>query len=189
MSRIGQQIDELTVDHQMIYATMGQPHPSPDQTRIRHVRSGYGHPDAARSDWLRDLAGVLAGWEDVVRDREAHSPRRHRLGEHAATCASLTYLRAQVRVLARVDEETDGVVGGELAVLHRMALVLTDQARPDERVSVPCPQCGVLALSRHVGVDGGDRIRCGQCGVAYEAERYGWLVRLAMHAVMSAART
>lgn len=168
-------LDWIGWDYVTLRATMPQPVRRGPRTRSSTSKV-YGHPAEWASDTLAEIAGLLNGWEDTLREALGHEPAVHPgHAEHRRVALGLDYLTAWFDQLCTFDGAADAAVEFE-AIHHSIQRGLGHTGR-SEFVRLPCPHCGMLSLFRTIAA-GRDEIDCRNCGAVVTNAEYGLYTRI-----------
>jgi ribosomal protein S27E len=168
-------LDWIGWDYVTIRATMPKPVSRGARTRSSGSKV-YGHPAEWASDTLAEIANLLNGWEDTLREALGHDPAVHPGHvEHRRVALGLNYLTNWFDQLCTFEGAADAAA--EFEQLHhgiRRALGHTGRS---EFVKLPCPQCEMLSLFRTISA-GRDEIDCRSCGAVVTKAQYGLYTRI-----------
>lgn len=177
----------LVEDFVLIRDTMPKPvvHAGP-KTRAGGSRT-YGHPAEWASDKLREIADLLAGWEDNLREYLGHEPPTTGTNELLRVNAAYRYLANWFDHLCTFPAAGDAAT--ELDELHRGIRRALGGGPAAQHLPTPCPNCDLLSLFRTtiVGID--DVIDCRSCGYKVPLEQYEFYTRLLLTEIVAEKKT
>jgi len=160
------------------YALLRLDLPTPAATGGTRVKTSPepGHPAEWASDTARDIAAKLNETEDALRDHVGLIPAPHPFTSEPGRVEH-AYRTLTAHFDALCDSPGAATAAQELHDLHRSIRTRLGETSPRQHLPTPCPDCGLLTLSRFVGFDRSDRITCGNCRCVIRAEHYELYVR------------
>lgn len=182
------QLDDLVLDYVLIATTMPQPIVT-DVSGVRAKRGTPGHPRAWASDTLRQIAEILDGAEDSLRDVVGDTPpappgtaRESRIVARASQ-----YLRTHFDALCTFPGARD--VAAEITDTHRHIRSALGMNRIWYRLPTPCPWCESITLVRTLDRNTTDSISCDGCGKSFTEENFQWYARHLLDRIIDEADT
>lgn len=177
--RFRRTITWLVHDWIHLRSTLPKPTGGNLDNRIKRSSPTPGHPAEWASDTTRRIADTLNEIDDDLCDH------LNRLPPPPPQASELARVRHAYGTLTR---NFDALVlapcaepaATEIHDLHRHIRTRLGRTNPKIHVPTPCPSCGLILLSRHIGLDRSDRIVCENpdCDRVVKEEHYALLVRI-----------
>ena len=177
-------LDDIVLDYVHLATTMPQPTIPEDQTNIRTPKTSFGHPREWASDQLRKIMNTLDGAEDGLRDHQHHTPPAPpgTAREAFIVNRSWTYLTAHFDALCTypgAEATADNIHEIHSTIRRNLGL-----GQIHKRLPTPCPDCGLITLTRTLDRATTDQITCDNCHRIIREDHYGLYARMVLDTLL-----
>lgn len=178
-SRYMRIIDRLAWNYVAIRDTLPRGQSNPDERAVKITAREYGHPAEQASDVARAVADQLNEAHDGLADHRGDNPPPHPQNREAGKVQSahryLTLWHAELCTYPAAADTAESLVD-----LDRQVRRLLGMTSPMKQLHVPCPECELLTLVRHLAVSGVDQVECQNCGYTVPEKYFGLWARMVL---------
>lgn len=179
-------LDRLAWNYVAIRDQLPKPQANPDDRPGKITAREYGHPAEYASDLARKIADQLNEIHDDLAEHRGDDPPPHPgVREAGRVQAAHHYLTSWLPELCSWDAAAD--TAEALVDLEREARRLLGQTNPMKQLHVPCPECDMLTMVRHLALTGEDNVECRNCGYTVPEKHFGLWARMVLDDMLGAA--